>query len=74
MKTIILAMLFALGISLAAASSASAAAIGNGIGRAAESISPLVEARYYCRRIRVCEWRYHHRYCHYRRVCRHWHW
>lgn len=72
MKTIVLATLFAFGVTLAAASSASAAGIGSGIGRAAESNSLLVEARYSCRRVRVCEWRYHHRYCHYRRTCRHW--
>jgi hypothetical protein len=72
MKTILLGALVALGVGLFSASGASAAGLGGGIGAAAESNSPLIQARYYCRNVRVCSWRYHHRHCRYVRTCRHW--
>jgi hypothetical protein len=72
MKAIVLGALVALGVGLLSLSGASAAGLGSGIGSAAEANSLLVQARYSCRLVRVCTWRYGHRHCHYRRTCRHW--
>lgn len=67
MKAIILAGLFALGLTLCAPSGASAAAIGNGVEKAAKENSLVDQVR--CRWRRVC---YRTRWgvrCHSRRYC-----
>jgi len=70
MKGVILAGLFAIGVTLAGSGGASAAAIGgDGIAKAAKGNS-LIEDVYYCRSRRVCyrdQWGYVH--CHWRRYC-----
>ena len=72
MKAIVLAALLGLGVALAGSTGASAAGLGGGINGAAKSLSLVEQTRYYCRNVRVCTWRYHHRYCRYVRTCRHW--
>ena len=65
MKTILLASLFALGLSLAGMSGASAAALGGGINQAANATSMVEDTALICRRIQVC-----HRGPLGRRICR----